>query len=135
MKRNTKGFTLIEMLVVLVLISLLAGLVGPRLFQQVGGSKTKVAVAQVELLTSALNTYRLDVGEAPTTEQGLAALMVSPNGTRGWNGPYLTKEVPVDPWNKPYIYELKTNGDFALYSLGRDGTKGGEGEDQDVGLF
>ncbi|MFO6423848.1 type II secretion system major pseudopilin GspG [Motilimonas sp. KMU-193] len=135
MKRLKNGFTLIEMLVVLVLISLLAGLVGPRLFQQVGGSKTKVAAAQVELLTSALNTYRLDVGEAPTTEQGLASLMSAPNGARGWNGPYLTKEVPIDPWNKPYIYERKNNGDFALYSLGRDGVKGGEGEDQDVGLF
>ncbi|RJG42726.1 type II secretion system major pseudopilin GspG [Motilimonas pumila] len=135
MKKRTSGFTLIEMLVVLVLISLLAGLVGPRLFQQVGGSKTKVAAAQVELLTSALNTYRLDVGEAPTTEQGLSALMSAPNAARGWNGPYLTKDVPVDPWNRPYIYELKANGDFALYSFGRDGSKGGEGEDQDVGLF
>lgn len=133
--RQKKGFTLIELLVVLVLISLLAGLVGPRLFNQVGSSKTKVAGAQIELLVSAVNTYRLDTGELPTTAQGLQALMIRPDGVQGWNGPYLAKDVPLDPWNRPYHYELKPGYDFALYSLGRNGEKGGEGEDEDVGKF
>ncbi|WP_001244956.1 type II secretion system major pseudopilin GspG [Vibrio mimicus] len=127
------GFTLIELLVVLVLISLLAGLVGPKLFNQVGSSKTKVAGAQIELLTSALNTYRLDMGEYPSTEQGLNVLMQNPSGSSMWNGPYLAKDLPLDPWNRPYQYELKPNYEFALYTLGRDNKVGGEGEDQDVG--
>ncbi|EHT4940757.1 TPA: type II secretion system major pseudopilin GspG [Vibrio vulnificus] len=135
MKNKVKqiGFTLIELLVVLVLISLLAGLVGPKLFNQVGSSKTKVAGAQIELLTSALNTYRLDMGEYPSTEQGLNALMQNPSGSGMWNGPYLAKDLPMDPWNRPYHYELKPNYEFVLYTLGRDNKVGGEGEDQDVG--
>ncbi|WP_254618282.1 type II secretion system major pseudopilin GspG [Vibrio metschnikovii] len=135
LKKHSKGFTLIELLVVLVLISLLAGLVGPRLFNQVGSSKTKVAGAQIELLVSALNTYRLDIGQYPTTEQGLNALMEAPSGITGWNGPYLAKSLPLDPWNNPYRYQLKPNHEFALYSYGRDNKPGGEGEDQDVGRF
>ncbi|OOF20392.1 type II secretion system protein GspG [Salinivibrio sp. IB574] len=136
MKRSKEsGFTLIELLVVLVLISLLAGLVGPRLFNQVGSSKTKVANAQIELLSSAIKTYRLDTGELPTTEQGLSALMVKPSNVVGWNGPYLSKAIPNDPWNRPYHYELKPNYEFLLYSYGRDGEKGGEGEDADVGIL
>lgn len=130
-----KGFTLIELLVVLVLISLLAGLVGPSLFNKIGSSKTKVAEAQIELLTSALNTYRLDIGTYPTTEQGLTALMTAPQGQSSWDGPYLAKELPKDPWNRDYQYELKDNYDMAIYTLGRDNQKGGEGEDQDVGRF
>lgn len=133
--RSQRGFTLIEMLVVLVLISLLAGLVGPKLFNQVGSSKTKVASAQIELFVSALNTYRLDVGDYPTSQQGLNALMTAPEGSTGWNGPYMAKEVPVDPWNRSYVYQRKDDGEFALYSYGRNGTEGGEGEDQDVGIF
>ncbi|MET2899680.1 type II secretion system major pseudopilin GspG [Vibrio rotiferianus] len=131
--QKQRGFTLIELLVVLVLISLLAGLVGPQLFNQVGSSKTKVAGAQIELLTSALNTYRLDVGDYPSTEQGLQALMDNTSGVANWNGPYLTKDIPLDPWNRAYHYELKPNYEFALYTLGRDNKAGGEGEDQDVG--
>lgn len=130
-----KGFTLIELLVVLVLISLLAGLVGPSLFNKIGSSKTKVAEAQIELLTSALNTYRLDIGTYPTTEQGLAALMTAPQGQSNWDGPYLAKDLPLDPWDKPYHYELKDNYEMALYTLGRDNQKGGEGENQDIGRF
>lgn len=129
-----RGFTLIELLVVLVLISLLAGLVGPQLFNQVGSSKTKVATAQIELLTSALNTYRLDIGEYPSSEQGLKALMENPSDSSIWNGPYLAKEIPLDPWSRAYHYELKPNYEFALYTLGRDNKAGGEGEDQDVGV-
>lgn len=128
-----KGFTLIELLVVLVLISLLAGLVGPSLFNKIGSSKTKVAEAQIELLTSALNTYRLDMGNYPTTEQGLVALMTAPQGQPNWDGPYLAKDLPQDPWDRAYHYELKDNYDMAIYTLGRDNQKGGEGEDQDVG--
>ncbi|MBY7924253.1 type II secretion system major pseudopilin GspG [Vibrio fluvialis] len=129
-----RGFTLIELLVVLVLISLLAGLVGPQLFNQVGSSKTKVAGAQIELLTSALNTYRLDLGEYPSTEQGLKVLMENSGDSSMWNGPYLAKAIPLDPWNRPYHYELKANYQVALYTLGRDNKPGGEGEDQDVGI-
>jgi general secretion pathway protein G len=130
---KNSGFTLIELLVVLVLISLLAGLVGPKLFNQLGSSKTKVANAQVELLSSAIKTYRLDTGELPTTEQGLNALMIEPDNVVGWNGPYLSKSIPQDPWNRDYRYELMPNYEFKLYSYGRDGEKGGEGEDADIG--
>ncbi len=133
--KPTLGFTLIEMLVVLVLISLLAGLVGPKLFNKVGSSKTKVAAAQIELMTSALHTYRLDAGDYPTTEQGLQALMIAPQGGTTWDGPYLAKAVPADPWGKPYGYRHKDNGEFALYSYGKNGQEGGSGEEQDIGVF
>lgn len=131
-----EGFSLIEMLVVLVLMAMLAGLVGPKLFNQVGSSKTKVAQAQIELLTSALDTYRLDVGKYPTTDQGLNALRQEPDGVKNWNGPYLSKEVPLDPWDIAYFYQNPgKENDFALYSLGSDEEPGGEDENQDVGLF
>ena len=133
--KNT-GFTLIEMLVVLVLIALLAGLVGPRLFQKVGSAKVKVAQAQIELLSSALDTYRLDVGSYPTTEQGLTALRVEPEGIKHWDGSYLAKDVPLDPWEIAYIYlRPGKEGPYALNSLGLDAEPGGEDENQDVGLF
>ncbi|WP_318479439.1 type II secretion system major pseudopilin GspG [Photobacterium leiognathi] len=133
--KRQNGFTLIEMLVVLVLISLLAGLVGPKLFNKVGSSKTKVASAQIELMTSALNTYRLDAGDYPSTEQGLAALQSAPEGNTTWDGPYLAKSIPLDPWNRPYHYKLKNNGEFALFTYGKDGQEGGTGENQDVGTL
>lgn len=133
--KKEQGFTLIELLVVLVLISLLAGLVGPSLFNKIGSSKSKVAAAQIELLTSALSTYRLDMGNYPTTEQGLVALMTAPQGQPNWDGPYLAKDLPKDPWDRDYHYELKDNYDMAVYTLGRDNQKGGEGEDQDIGKF
>ena len=135
-KSREKGFTLIEMLVVLVIITLLATLVGPKLFSKVGSSKIKVATAQIELISSGLDTYRLDVGRFPTTEPGLAALRKPPSGVRHWDGPYLSKPVPADPWDHPYHYKRPgTDGPYALYTLGRDGKKGGEKEDQDQGLF
>jgi len=135
-KQREKGFTLIEMLVVLVIITLLATLVGPKLFQKVGSSQVKVAAAQIELLSSALDTYRLDVGHFPTTAQGLAALRKAPSGVRHWDGPYLSKPVPKDPWGYPYHYKVPgTDNPYALYTLGRDGKSGGEKEDQDQGLF
>lgn len=133
--KKEQGFTLIELLVVLVLISLLAGLVGPSLFNKIGSSKSKVAEAQIELLTSALSTYRLDIGTYPTTEQGLEALMERPQGQANWDGPYLAKDLPLDPWDKPYRYELKDNYDMVVYTLGRDNKEGGEGEDRDIGNF
>ena len=136
MKRHIPGFSLIEMLVVLVLMAMLAGLVGPRLFQKVGSSKVKVAQSQIELLTSALDTYRLDVGRYPTTQQGLGALRREPEGARNWDGPYIAKDVPFDPWEMPYHYKAPgEDGPFALYSLGLDGEEGGEDENQDVGTF
>jgi len=138
MKRelNEQGFTLIEMLVVLVIITLLATLVGPKLFSKVGSSQVKVAAAQIELLSSSLDTYRLDVGRYPTTEQGLQALRKSPKGVKNWDGPYLSKPVPLDPWGNAYHYKLPgKNEPYALYTLGRDGSEGGEKEDKDQGQF
>ena len=136
MKNEARGFTLIEMLVVLVIITLLATLVGPKLFNKVGSSKVKVAGAQIELLSSALDTYRLDVGNYPTTEQGLQALRAAPAGVKHWDGPYLAKPVPDDPWDHPYHYKRPgKENPYALYTLGRDGKQGGEGEDQDQGQF
>ena len=136
MKKHVKGFSLIEMLVVLVLMAMLAGLVGPRLFQKVGSSKVKIAQSQIELLNSALDTYRLDIGRYPTTEQGLKALRREPEGIRNWDGPYIAKDVPLDPWEVPYYYKSPgADGPFALYTFGLDGVEGGEDEDQDVGVF
>ena len=135
-KHINRGFTLIEMLVVLVIITLLATLVGPKLFNKIGSSKVKVAGAQLELIVSALDTYRLDVGNYPTTEQGLLALRKEPEGVKNWDGPYLAKEVPLDPWDTPYHYKFPgKDNPFALYTLGKDGTEGGEDEDLDQGTF
>jgi len=135
-KINNKGFTLIELLVVLVIITLLASLVGPQLFNKLGSSKVKVASAQIELLSSALDTYRLDTGHYPSSEQGLLALRQRPEKEKNWDGPYLAKDVPADPWDEPYHYKRPgKNGAYALYSLGQDATDGGEGEAQDQGLF
>ncbi len=132
----SKGFTLIEMLVVLVLISMLAGLVGPKLFHKVSSSKIKIAKTQLELITSGLDTYRLDVGRFPSTEQGLAALLKTPEGVRNWDGPYLSKELPPDPWGGAYHYKRPgTEKPYALFTLGQDAEIGGEGEDQDLGRF
>ncbi len=135
-KRYFSGFSLIEMLVVLVLMAMLAGLVGPRLFQKVGSAKVKIAQSQIELLTSALDTYRLDVGRYPSTEFGLAALRKKPDGVKNWDGPYLSKEVPLDPWEVDYHYKSPgKEGPFALYSYGLDEKEGGVDEDRDVGVF
>ncbi|MCX8030949.1 MAG: type II secretion system major pseudopilin GspG [Thermodesulfovibrionales bacterium] len=129
---DQKGFTLVELLVVMVIIGLLAALVGPRLFPKLGKGKQAAAKAQIELLGQALDQYRLDVGSYPTTEQGLNALVTNP-GVEKWEGPYLKKGVPLDPWGNPYIYQFPgTHGEYDLLSYGRDGKPGGEGEDQDV---
>jgi general secretion pathway protein G len=129
---NMKGFTLIEILVVLVIIALLASLVAPRLFPKLGKGKQATASAQIELLGQALDQFRLDTGRYPTTQEGLSMLVTNQN-IENWDGPYLKKALPKDPWNKPYIYQCPgTHGEYDLFSYGRDGVPGGEGEDKDV---
>ena len=131
--KNKNGFTLIELLIVMVILGLLAALVGPRMFGKVGKSKQKAAKAQMALLETSLDTYRLDVGKYPTTDQGLNALRVQPDSAGKWDGPYLAKEVPLDPWGHPYEYQSPSeNGDFEIMAYGADGSSGGEGEDADI---
>jgi general secretion pathway protein G len=133
MNRYEKGFTLLELLVVVVIIGLLATYVGPKYFSQIGKSEQAVAKSQVEAFSRALATYRLDVGDFPTTEQGLAALVAKPEGVVKWNGPYLDRAVPNDPWGRPYTYRNPgSHGDFDIISLGKDGQAGGTGDAADV---
>ncbi len=130
--KDKRGFTLIELLVVLAILGLLAALVGPRVFTGVGKGKQGTAKAQIELLGQALDQLRLDAGRYPTTQEGLSALTTNP-GIEGWQGPYLKKALPNDPWGKPYLYQAPgTHSEYDLSSLGRDGAPGGEGEDKDV---
>lgn len=132
-RATIKGFTLLELLVVMVIIGLLAGYVGPKYFEQIGKSETKTARAQIDSLGKALDQYRIDVGQYPSTEQGLVALNKSPANDPKWAGPYLKKDVPNDPWNKPYLYKSPgEHGDFDLYTLGKDGQLGGVKESEDV---
>ena len=132
---RTKGFTLLELLVVIVIIGLLAGYVAPRYFSQVGRSEVQVARAQIESLEKALDQFRLDTRHYPTAEQGLDALVVKPANESSWTGPYLKKAVPNDPWGRAYVYRVPgSKGEFDLYSLGKDGKPGGTGEDADIGL-
>ena len=138
MSRTTKGFTLIELLVVLVVIGLLAGLVGPMVFRNVSDARVTTARVQLELLSLALEQYRLDNGWYPSSAQGLEALRTRPDGEPAplnWRGPYLRKPVPPDPWGRPYVFKSpsETNPQgFDLLSHGRDGRSGGEGEDGDI---
>ena len=119
------GFTLIELLVVLVILGLLIGYVGPKYFAQLGKSEVKVARAQVSSFSKALDQYRLDLGHYPTTEQGLSALIAKPASESKWEGPYLEKSVPKDPWDRPYQYKSPgEHGDYDLFSLGKDGEIG-----------
>jgi general secretion pathway protein G len=137
MQRTLKGagFTLLELLVVIVIIGLLAGYVAPRYFAQVGKSEVQVARAQIDSLEKALDQYRLDTRHYPSAEQGLDALVSKPQGENGWSGPYLKKAVPLDPWGRAYVYRVPgSKGDFDLYSFGKDGQPGGTGEDADVGI-
>lgn len=131
--RHLRGFTLLELLVVMVIIGLLASYVGPKFFSQVGKSEIKAARAQIDALEKALDQYRLDVGRYPTTEQGLAALVERPAGEQKWSGPYLKKAVPNDPWGRPYVYRQPgERGEYDLLSLGKDGQPGGTGEAEDI---
>jgi len=143
MKKSPKalrGFTLIEMLVVLVIIGMLAGLVGPKLFGRVDSSKVKTAEVQVKMFKGSLETFRLDVGRLPTQAEGLLVLNQAPSEERArarWHGPYIDQDVPLDPWGNPYVYSLPgANGQpFALYSLGGDNKRGGEDTDADIGML
>ncbi|MFQ5480079.1 MAG: type II secretion system major pseudopilin GspG [Thermodesulfobacteriota bacterium] len=132
--RREDGFTLIEIIVVVIIIGLLATLVAPRFFGKVEQSKVKTTYAQIELLGAALDMYRLDVGDYPDTSQGLSALRVKPSSVnRGWDGPYLKKELPVDAWGNDYVYTSPgKHGDYDLVSLGADALEGGEGKAMDI---
>jgi general secretion pathway protein G len=127
------GFTLLELLVVLVILGLLAGYVAPKYFAQIGKSEVKTAKAQIDALEKALDQYRIDTSHYPTTEQGLAALNTKPADEARWDGPYLKKAVPNDPWGKPYQYRTPgEHGEIDLFSYGRDGIPGGTGNDADI---
>ncbi len=129
---SRKGFTLIELLVVLVIFGLLAALVAPKIFPKLGKGKQAAAKAQIGLLEQSLDQFRLDTGRYPTTQEGMGALTTNP-GIERWDGPYLKKGMPYDPWGRPYHYASPgTHGEYDLYSYGRDGAPGGEGEDADI---
>ncbi|HEX5127094.1 MAG TPA: type II secretion system major pseudopilin GspG [Rhodocyclaceae bacterium] len=133
-RRHIKGFTLLELLVVVAIIGLLASYVGPKYFAQLGKTETKVAKAQIDSFGKALDTFRLDVGRYPTTSEGLNALLTQPPGVAKWNGPYLDKAAPVDPWGKPYIYKSPGSGgkDYDIVTYGSDGQPGGTDNATDV---
>jgi len=135
MKIKQRGFTLLELLVVLLIIGMLAAFVGPKYFSQVGKSQVQVARAQIESFDKALDQYRIDTDHYPTTAQGLTALFIQPSNEPKWAGPYLKKSVPADPWGNPYIYQSPSNTpgkDFDLISYGKDGKSGGIGDDADI---
>ncbi len=131
--KHQRGFSLIELLIVMIILGLLASLVGPRLFGHVDDARISTAKSQIELLGTALDSYRLDVGRYPTTEQGLEALRREPSGVRNWNGPYLNRDIPRDPWGNEYQYKSPgDHGEYDLWSYGADGEPGGEGENAEV---
>ncbi len=128
-----QGFTLIEILIVMVILGLLAALVGPKMFGKVGKSKQKAAKAQISLLETSLDTFRLDMGRYPTSDEGLEALRTKPADSKKWDGPYIPKKVPLDPWGNPYEYQCPgEHGEYDLTSFGADGTAGGEDENKDI---
>lgn len=130
---STKGFTLTELLVVLVIIGLLASLVGPVLYQRINPAKQSVAQAQIENFMTALDSYFMDVGKFPSQQQGLSALRVRQEGEPKWNGPYLKKDIPGDPWGNPFLYRSPgRNGGYEVVSYGADGKEGGESDNADI---
>jgi general secretion pathway protein G len=129
-RRRIRGFTLIELLIVIVILGLLLSLVAPAMFSKVGSSQRKAALAQMQMLSTALDTYRLDVGEFPPSLAALRSADIA-----GWDGPYLPRELPMDPWGNPYIYTVNSENRSAPYSLrsyGKDGREGGEGDNEDI---
>ncbi len=132
-KKKERGFTLIELLIVMVILGLLAAIVVPKYSNQAGKAKLKDAKVQISLLETAIEVYKLEVGKFPTQEQGLEALRVKPGGEKKWDGPYLKKKVPLDPWGNPYIYKFPgDHEDYDIISYGADGNPGGEGKNVDV---
>lgn len=136
MKRKDQreaGFTLIELMIVLFILGLLAALVAPRLMGRVGKAKQKAAQAQIQMLSTALDLFHLDVGRYPTDDEGLKVLVQKPDNLPQWSGPYLDKGVPKDPWGREYIYKFPgEHGTYDLSTLGADGAPGGEGENTDI---
>ena len=131
-KRN-RGFTLIEIIIVVIIMSLIAALVVPRLFKKVEKSKQQIAKTQIIMIENAVKMFKLDAGRYPSTEEGLKALLEKPAKTNNWDGPYLEKSIPKDPWGQDYLYTYPgKNYVFEIVSLGADGKEGGEGEDKDV---
>ena len=131
--RSGGGFTLLELLVVIVILGLLAAYVAPRYFSQISKSEAAVARAQIEAFEKALDQFRVDLGRYPSTQEGLGALVTRPADAAKWAGPYLKKTVPNDPWGRPYVYRSPgSKGDFDLLSLGKDGAPGGVGENADI---
>lgn len=127
------GFTLIELLVVIIVLGLLAALVAPRMFGKVGKAKQNTARSQIEAFGTALEAFRLDNGRLPSTAEGLAALRVRPPNLPNWDGPYLSKEIPKDPWGRAYVYKAPgEHGDYDVTSYGADGAPGGDGENKDI---
>ncbi|HEY5804430.1 MAG TPA: type II secretion system major pseudopilin GspG [Lysobacter sp.] len=133
-RRASQGFTLLELLVVLLIIALLAGYVGPKLFGEIGKAKGKTAASQMKSIADALDRYRLDTGRFPSSEEGLDALTVDPGSLHGWSGPYMSNEVPPDPWGAAYVFRVpgESGKDYDLMSLGADGKPGGSGDDADI---
>lgn len=132
-RQKERGFTFFEILVVVTIIGLLAALVAPRLWKKISGGKQVAAKAQIELFGTALDAFRLDTGRYPTSEEGLKALREKPSAAENWQGPYLPKEIPVDPWRTPYVYKSPgEHGDYDILSYGSDKVEGGEGESEDV---
>lgn len=132
-RKRQQGFTLIELLVVLTILAMLAALVVPRVFRNLEKAKVNTAKAQIAAFESAIGSYRLDVGSFPTTDMGLQALRVRPTGVDNWDGPYLPKDIPLDPWGHPYVYRCPSeHGDYEIISYGADGREGGEGLDADI---